>query len=52
RLVDESAADVAVVVGIEELGMGEVVVELVDRAMGEGEVAVVVDALISRRASL
>ncbi|KAH9309014.1 hypothetical protein KI387_036925, partial [Taxus chinensis] len=39
--VDGSAAEAAVVVGIEELGVGEVVATLVDGVMGEGEVGVV-----------
>ncbi|KAH9319270.1 hypothetical protein KI387_021039, partial [Taxus chinensis] len=43
--VDGSAVEVAVVVGIEELDVGEVAETLVDGIMGEGEVGVVADAL-------
>ncbi|KAH9288967.1 hypothetical protein KI387_033084, partial [Taxus chinensis] len=43
--VDGSAAEATTTVGIEELGVGEVVETFVDGVMGEGEVGVVVDAL-------
>ncbi|KAH9310402.1 hypothetical protein KI387_025437, partial [Taxus chinensis] len=50
--VDGPAVEGGTVVGIEELGVGEVVEALVDGAMGEGEVGVVVDALTGTRTLL
>ncbi|KAH9325301.1 hypothetical protein KI387_005479, partial [Taxus chinensis] len=40
-LADGPAAEVVAAVGIEEVGMGEVVATSVDGTVGEGEVAVV-----------